>query len=126
MYVVNDGHFEIFQKEADKWLQFFDLGRWRVYYFHDNVGEALAMFTLNLSGATASITLGKKWPIEPNLKNLSRSAFHEVAHVFLGRLDALANSRYITESECREAIHEVVRFLENKVFLLEFKEDKNE
>jgi len=83
---TTESDFEIFCKEAEKWIEIFGLKDWEVKYNHLNGnGQDYAVCSTSPEDRAAKIELYKVWP-EPDVKKteneIKQSAFHEVCHVF--------------------------------------------
>ena len=113
-------HFEVFKKECLKWIKRFGLQDWRVDFFHedwsDSYGQAKAWCKWNVNGRVVSFCLASEWNIPIKAKDVQQTAFHEVGHLLLGRIDILAGTRYLCEDEIKEEVHAIIRRLENAVF----------
>jgi len=111
-------HFMIFQEEARYWIERFGLKNWRISFRHEHQEqEAFASYGYNIHGHTIILNLEPDWEdIEVTEAQLRRSAFHEVRHIILCRLRALAMARQITEGDIDEEIHNIIRIDENAVW----------
>ena len=116
--------FQLFQSHVYKWINYFGLKSWHIQFKHEDIGTANAQVAFREISGVAEFTLNKTWyeqTEEKKIKTIKRSAFHEVIHLLLGKIDALALSRSISEKELDKEIHEVVRILENTIY----KQEKN-
>ena len=114
-------HYELFKSECSRWIDKLGILDYRVCYYHedwsDSYGEARAWCRWNIEGRIASMCLNTNWKRdEVTISNIKRSAFHEVSHLLLGRLDTLASARFVMPEDLKEEIHAVIRRLENLVF----------
>ena len=111
-------HFELFQKECNKWIEYFGLKQWRVFYEHDYVDDAYGSINAHHPGKVVTITLSKSWEeTKPNNKYIKRTAFHEICELLISPLERLAKSRFgVLEEEIQEEIHNIIRTLENTVW----------
>ena len=112
-------HFDLFEQECRKWIKFFGLLNWKLYFYHESINaEALASTGFNLSGRVASIRLNTDWPKEDlHERGLRETAFHESCEVLLARVTYYMGARFVSdEGEIQEAAHEIIRTLENVVF----------
>ena len=111
-------HFEIYKKECEKWIDVFGLKGWEPYFEHDIKDEnALAQMFADIEGRTCTFFLAPDWGGNPvTNEELDKTAFHEVLELLLARLNFLANSRSVNQSEIVEEIHHIIRTFENAVF----------
>lgn len=110
-------HFKIFKNQCKKWVAIFSLKRWKIYYEHKKLKDSFGKINYDLNAMNATMTLSTDWDgFEINKKTLSHTAYHEVIHLLIGRLDVCAMSRFTTVTEITEAIHEIIRILENVMF----------
>ena len=125
MSLTTTEHFEIFKNEAEKWIVFFSLLDWAVYFFHeDNAtsGPCRAWSATVQEGKAASLGLSLNWNDDNDDViitdyDVKKSAFHEVCELLLRKLWKLADTRYgVTESDVEEELHSVIRRLENSVW----------
>jgi len=112
--------FELFCREAEKWIEIFGLKDWEVKFNHlKGNGQDYAVCSTNPDGRTAKIELYKTWP-EPDIKKteneIKTSAFHEVCHIFLETLVSCARARFIMSHELEEAGHGIIRTLEKVLY----------
>lgn len=116
MSKTTKAHFELFQEECRKWIDFFGLKDWEVNYEHKADKDNLAGAYINLEGKIATFHLAIGWYSKPNDYEVRKCSFHEVCEVLLGRLQILAEKRFTTLSEINESVHDVIRRLENTLF----------
>jgi len=119
MPTTTKAHFELFKTECQKWQKFFGLLSWRIMYLHEEPrSKAMASCATSLSQRVATIRLNPKWPREElNDKIIKETAFHEICELLLTRLDHYMTARFvIDDSDFEEALHEVIRTLENVIF----------
>lgn len=119
-------HFKIFKKECQYWVDKLGLKDWEIVYSHQSVNDdSKGNFWVSLENKNANINLEPDWgnyydpptfTKEGIIKEVKRTAFHEVAEVMLARLNVLGISRFVREGELVEATHDVIRRLENLVF----------
>lgn len=105
--------FDTFVRECQKWINFWGLHSWRVAYRHkklpDNNGDA----DWQRSGRVAVIRLAKDVDSRDQIK---MTAFHEVDELRYGKIRDLAMTRFCTEQDIDEAIHELIRQDENLIY----------
>jgi hypothetical protein len=110
-------HFAVFKKEAEKWIDRLGLLDWRIEFEHmDDPGgkPARAWFRSQVEGRFAELGLSKNWSGDPVTGHkLRETAFHEVCELLLCPIGWIAECRYAREEEIPEAIHTVIRRLEN-------------
>lgn len=115
--------FEIFKKECEKWIDFFGLKDWDIYFSHDKFDESI------LATCDCGETENKKCVLSFNKEikddaldemltefHIKKSAFHEVCHLLLANFQGMARYRYVTSSELTQEEHTIVTRLENSVF----------
>lgn len=108
--------FQLFKKECEKWIKFWGLTEWSMYYYHEKLGsESFAQCCWNLNGRVASITLNTHIDEDKNQWDYKKSAFHEVCELLLSELDGLIRDRFVSKSHIDIAFHAVIRRLENCV-----------
>ncbi|NIM46496.1 MAG: hypothetical protein GTO54_12900 [Nitrososphaeria archaeon] len=112
-YDVTEENFEYYQGQIHRWLDFWAEKSWRVYFEHKQLKEALAAVNWDHSGKTLNVALSHKWSVQPTNKLLSKCAFHEVVEIML-----VTMSRWMSGNsyDIEEAVHTVVRRLENVIF----------
>jgi len=110
-------HFEVFRKEAWKWIRRFGLLNWDWRFVHADLPGLYAQAEWNITARSCTLTLGKDWEAIPvTNEQVKKSAFHEVCEVLLGPMTTLAGARFIGEYDLEEASHQVIRILENAVW----------
>ena len=111
-------HFELFKSECQKWIDIFELNKYKVAYEWKDL-EVEATINAQEDGVTTTIGLGKdigydEFDYNMSLKEyISSIAKHEVIHLLLSRFAWNATGRYISRDEMQEAEEELVRKLEN-------------
>ncbi len=110
-------HFDLFQKEAWKWIRRFGLLNWDWHFEHVELPGLYAQAEWSITGRNCTLSLGKDWENIPiTNEQVRKSAFHEVCEVLLGPMTTLARTRFIGEDDFGEAAHQVIRILENAVW----------
>lgn len=106
--------FELFQKEAKKWIDFFGLTEYRIEFFHEDIGIARG----RTEDYDHMMACDIKFPTElhesTNDDKIKVAAFHEVCEVMLIRLRSLADDYYSFDIVNRE-VHSIIRRLENSI-----------
>ena len=114
-YHTTAAHFKIFKKECRKWIDFFELNNWKVYFAHVDEPEIknLAWCNCTLSTLTATLCLNTTWRNDiPNNTWVKGAARHEVIHLLLGRLASLAVARFTKEDEIDSAEEGLIHRIE--------------
>ena len=110
-------HFEIFRKECLSWIDKLGLKDFRIDIEHRSVDwldDAYAGSSVNAEARMATILLTLDWvDCEVTEAQLRKSALHEVCEIMLHPLKNLAETRFIRHEEVGEAVHVVIRRLEN-------------
>lgn len=116
MYKTTKKEFELFKKECRKWIKFFGLFDWEVYYEHVELKEkAYATCHTDMLGMVATFSFNKV--VGTNIRDdIRRTAFHEVCELLISKLKIIAKCRFLSEDEITTANHEIIRRLENCVF----------
>lgn len=111
--------FELFQKECQKWLDFFGVKGWHVVYRHQKIEGCRGECSYKLTGRVATISLSthfEEWKPVSN-DDIRKTAFHEVCELMLSRINLMALNRIANhEDAANEEIHNIIRTLENTVF----------
>ena len=110
--------FKLFKEECQKWIDFFGLKGWEVYFEHNKDEDIyIARLRPDVENKTCTIVLAVDWGNSPlDKRELKKTAFHEVVELFLSRFRYLALRRDIRETEIIEENHHIVRTLENIIF----------
>jgi hypothetical protein len=113
-------HFKVFKEEFLRWRHILGLTDWEILFKHTSPPEdsrAYVGYTTMYRCATVFLSPIWKNFDEPLLDaQVRKAAFHEACELLLARLNILAQDRYLREGEITEAIHEVIRVLENVLF----------
>lgn len=113
-YDLDDDHFDIFVEEFNYWVAKYSLNNWEFHYHFSNDGDFRASVCRDHPGRLCIVVLNNKWiGTEPNDENLRLCAYHEATEMLLSKLNDLAHSRSVTADEIEEAMHTVIRTLEN-------------
>lgn len=90
---------------------------WRVTFEHSDLKDDMARFGADeLSERNAAIGLNTSWTVPVTTAQLKKSAFHEVCHLLLCRMDSLAKHRESDDHSISEENHSIVYRLENAFF----------
>ena len=115
--IITKKHFDIFKKEAEKWINKFGLLDWEVSFRHEMSEKNRATCAYDYTGKIASLVLSTKWEnFEPTTKNIKKTAFHEICELLLGEIGCLAEDRGWDKLEMDRSRHAVIRRLENAIF----------
>jgi len=114
-------NFEFFKEEVSYWAGFLGIFQWDFRVFHMRDDDALARVDMDGDGRVVCVTLAKTWERDKiSNYSLSKTAFHEVCEVLLFDLNQLA-SPFVKKSRVEEAIHKIIRRMENTIFEYEYK-----
>lgn len=110
---ITKKQFLFFKKRCAYWVNKLGLVNWRIYYHHtdDVLNDGFADVTTNLRDRSASICLNVKINFQPTNTALDKCALHECLHILLRRMKDTLIDR--NEHDYEDAIHEVIRTLEN-------------
>jgi len=113
-FKLKDKHFNIFVDEFNYWANKYSLNNWefcfnfgtdydtRAYIYRDHVSRICLIF------------LNNEWEgTKPTERNIRLVAYHEATEMLLSKINDLASSRSVSKDELEEAIHVVIRTLEN-------------
>jgi len=112
---VTKKDFRAFKAECERLIGVLGLGEWTAFYFHEvskGSEDAHATCTINID-ARQCIMRMRDWtdetflPMDP--KALAR---HEVGHLLVAKLSAMAHGRYITPHDLQMAEEEICNRLE--------------
>lgn len=115
-YKTTKKHFELFQKEASRWIDFLGMFEWRIEFLHDPnnlANECFGWCQGDLDNMAATIALGQESyePIEPEF--VIATARHEVLELLLWPIYEISNRRYTTIENVHQARHNIIRRLES-------------
>jgi len=112
--------FNLFKRECEKWVGIFGLNGYEFRYSHEysEEGDSLADVVWETVPRSVHIRLCRNWADSYGKDDfqIRLCAFHEVLHVFIGKLSNLARARYIKEREIGEEEHAIIRTLEKVLF----------
>lgn len=109
--------FNIFQLEAVKWLGYFGLKGWRIFWKHEKLDADFAQVRYNILARNAVFVLNTEFDTcDYSEDQIRSSAFHEVCELLLVRLSDMGKMRFITEVEIDEEVHNLIRIFENTIF----------
>ena len=118
--LTSEKDFNVFVKECKKWIKVFGLFDWEICFEHfDNEdASALAACYYDVPGKSAYILLYQNfYENEISDSLLKKCAFHEVCELLLGKLKCYCETDLkLTNNQIQEAVHTVIRRLENSIF----------
>ena len=119
-YTTTSEQFKIFKDEAEFWKHYLGLLDWEIYYEHSFIGEGRAKCLGDPQARIVTIVLTTEWHCSHILEQeIRKSAFHEICEVLLYPLRQMIESnQYIADSDIDSQIHQIIRRLENTLFLL--------
>lgn len=112
--------FELFQKEATYFLDFFGLKDWQVLFEHIEI-DSRAHCRFHTQGKQAVLALGKEWEENDPVTafTIKRSAFHETMELLLADMRSVAMDTQMGWQAKHEALertsHAIIRRLENVI-----------
>lgn len=104
-------HFELFKKECEAWIERFGLQEWCLRYAHENISDAEADACWDKQSMGAVISLSRDWGKygEVTEEVLRLHALHEVLHILLAKIHAIAEDRFIVKQQIAELEEEAIR-----------------
>lgn len=106
-----------FVERVKYWLNFFQLSEWRVDIFVGDCGKGHAAgISVDFPGMCATILLAEETPWPLTEEKIDRSAFHECCELLVAEL-ASYSEHFVAQLAVQEAVHRLIRHLENTVFL---------
>ncbi|MBS6358354.1 MAG: hypothetical protein KH421_10135 [Akkermansia muciniphila] len=123
IYETNEKHFSVFKEECIKWIKFFGITEWEIFFVHETYedGCRAACYTKHLH-KIAHLALNKRQEVcEPITdESIKKSAFHEVCELLLSSITFIALDEEIPHHErqglTESETHEVIRRMENSIF----------
>lgn len=117
-YPITDKHFQIYKRRVKIWLKRFGLVDWKPYFDHTElIDDAYAMVEYDPVGRTATFSLNTThFETKPTDKDIDLYAFHEVCELLLGKIKSLSMLRSVRQDEIDEAVHAIIRRMENAIF----------
>ncbi len=113
--------FELFKKEALKWLDYFGMKDWQVHFLFKQLKGTRAQICHTCVDGIATITLNNNWDeLDKSMVSnvaIQKTAFHEVCELLLGRLESMVFQRFnLNDGDVEEEMHRIIRVLENTVW----------
>lgn len=122
MIQLSEKDFIVFQEEAKKWIEFWGLKDWEVFFKFEHC-ESLdrAQCWINWRGRICTLVLAKFQPEERTECDIRKMAFHESCELLLHDMEAIALDEEIPHEERKGLTesyrHAVIRRLENSIFI---------
>lgn len=110
--------FEIFKSECEKWIDFFGLKEWNVFYKQTELEEPSIVADCYPTYIDKSALIRLNTEIQDNygVDVINRFAFHEICHLLLNDIRTIGESRFVTPGEFDNKEHEIIHKLTNSVF----------
>ena len=118
MQKVTEAYFNLFKKEALKYIKSFELDQWEVYFIQESLDHCRAQLRVNYEGRIATFVLTDQWDskiVKLSNDEMRRSAKHEAIELLLVPITFLGSERFGTEEEYNAAREEVVRKIEKRL-----------
>lgn len=116
-YELKQEHFDIFIKEFNYWVNRYSLNNWEYHFNFGPDGDedsSRAHIYRDHPSRICLVFLNSHWDgTKPTTESVRHVAFHEAAEMLLSKLNDLVNSRSVLHDELEEALHVVIRTLEN-------------
>jgi len=110
--------FKIYRETCQKWIDIFGLKNWRITFRHLPMPiDVAAQCTWYTESGSCYLDFNKETNSDCDFSEseIKRYAFHEVMHLVLGRINTLAECRYIQQEEIDQEVHAVIRLFENVI-----------
>lgn len=111
MPTVTRRHFAAFEKAVHHYVTVYGLTGWTIEVHHEGntAANGRASCLPQLDGRRVDVYLPLSWEDEDvTPQKLDTAARHEVMHILLARMSALASERHCTEAQLYEAEEELV------------------
>ena len=117
-FELTNDHFELFKEEFLYWINTYSLNNWEYHFYFgkEDGGDDTARSHIcrDHTGRICLVFLNNMWVgTEPTEKSIRHSAYHEVTEMLLSKINDIAHNREFSKEELEEAIHTVIRTLEN-------------
>lgn len=122
MKKITNQQFRAFSNEASAWLSWFGLSNWRTDISHQQIDDdeclACCMSELGQRRANLALNISVDQDTPVTFPQVKKAGFHEVVELLMARIRKLGEKRMDSgeEDEFDDAIHEVIRVLENTLF----------
>jgi hypothetical protein len=104
---------KLFAESVKKWQQVLSLGDWRIEKGLKPAKAAMASVEFNQGARLATYRLGDFGAEKITPDSLDKTALHELLHIFLHDLMAVATDPKSSEEEIEMQEHRVINLLEN-------------
>jgi len=115
MKLTTKNKIQYFKDCTHEWIKYFGLFEWEVHFDIETNEGVRATCYYDAQGRIATMCYQNKWIKEVKTKEeINRVTFHETAELFLYFVyDPI--KKHSNHDEAQEAVHRVIRFLENKI-----------
>ena len=115
-YKTTKKDFEVFQKECEKWIEYFGLKGWFIFFQHHELNENnMAELSFHTGTRNAGIHFNASREKKPSLSEIRETAFHEACELLLAPMSDLIFEKYLQE-ETQGVCHQVIAALRNTIF----------
>ncbi len=117
-------HFDLFEYRLRRWIDYLGLKGWHTICEHGetNIDNAGASYSYELRARIVKFIFSDVVERGTDINKLAiQSAFHEVCELLLARLVTYTYEKDAKPEEIEDAVHEIIRILENTVLPLEDK-----
>ena len=104
---------KLFAESVKKWQQVLSLGDWRIEKGLKPAKAAMASVEFNQGARLATYRLGDFGAEKITPDSLDKTALHELLHIFLHDLMAVATDPKSSEEEIEMQEHRIINLLEN-------------
>jgi hypothetical protein len=109
--------FELFKKEARKWIQKLGVVEYDVHFEHEDLEDNCAECGTNEQARLCYLYLGTEWQkIKPTSREIKTTACHEVLELLFSRVRALAVDKNGTPEQVDGEIHRLIQTLLNNLY----------
>lgn len=115
---------KFFKQEVKRYIDLFGLYDWELYFDKEKSPDCRASCIVdsNPQGEASrivTICYDEDWLKEENdLKQISKTAYHEVNELLLSKLREFSTNReiYVSHREVDDEVHRIIRIFENRIF----------
>ena len=108
---------EQFDKHVAFWQQKLSLGDWRIERGIKLAKNAMASVEFDVPARLATYRIGDFGAEQITEESLSKTALHEILHIFLHDLITLASDHRSTDEQLESAEHRVINVLERVLYV---------
>ena len=105
-----------FDEYVAHWQQVLSLGDWRIERGVKPAKQAMASVEFDMPARLATYRIGDFGAEEITPESLSKTALHEVLHIFLHDLISVASDGRFTDEQLESAEHRVINVLEKVLY----------